>query len=1124
MMRLARVTGALLSVVLLVAMLATAAGYILLGTEFGQSFVRNRAETALASFVGPAYQIELGSQSYALRPDGTLAVQWSNVALAPKDAPGTRTEIEHFAVAVRLLPLISGGLQFGQFEISGARLDLNSLLPDKPSTQTDNSKNISALEGDVKAASEVVTELPTATFLARTIQGTIENIERHLAVLQSFRFSRVVFSDISITGIPGLANQQSGLHVASAELLRNDEGFLQLDTQIDFGVLPIRLTGNAEFSDIDGRLTRLALNSGKLNLVEIAPPAPETDREDERAFGSDATLEVELAAARDTDDPVLTSDLRLKIGAGAVQLGLNHTRVEEGEIHLRYRSNEEKIVFLPSPFRFRDVSFVADGVLQAAAVGGALSFDRLDFDLHAKNIRSKVGSSAEQQAEVELNGMFDPVEKKLELRRGEVRTDGGTLSAGGSMAYATPDALTHFEFTTDRLTAQALRAFWPFNVAGKARRWVLGHLGNDGVATSGRIAIHARHDRLGSAFGKMGNPTDQELQIDLSVANADLITVGDLPRLYHVNGTLTTRGSETAIRVSDAMVQDMDAVVLADSSVVLSKPVLGNRRDQLIDLDLNLAGSVPQLLQIANARPIQALRSLDILPEKASGTATVQASINLRVGSEIPAADQLLGWQVKANLTDAAPGSPIEGRTFSQVNGTLDIVPERLTGNLKTRMDGSPAQLGLRIPIQKDVAEARNITVDLLVEAGQAGNVVPGLEAIVTGPFNVKTQMSDKPTRVSVDLTGATVNIPAIAWRKGKGIAATLELETVSADNTTRLENMRLTGAGFSASGKAVLDGNGLQSAELTGLSLNPDDDVSLTARRSDSGYSLVITGKSFDARPILQDIKAGIGQKGGSDRKSLSLNIEANIDRVGGFNGQRLSNFAMNYQSRRGALTALSISGVADKGQIAGDLSRRDGVDVISLSSGNAGSLLGFSGFYSHMRGGGALIELSGTNDQGYVGKITMRDFTLVDEPRLERIVGTTPVEGQASLAHAIGKDLRTSQAFFDQAYAEIVFSSGTLRVANGIVRGPVFGSSFDGILYDSQGQISISGSFMPAYGLNRVFGALPLVGQVLGNGNEGGLLGITYRLSGAFTKPTLTVNPISLIAPGIFRQIFAY
>ena len=68
------------------------------------------------------------------------------------------------------------------------------------------------------------------------------------------------------------------------------------------------------------------------------------------------------------------------------------------------------------------------------------------------------------------------------------------------------------------------------------------------------------------------------------------------------------------------------------------------------------------------------------------------------------------------------------------------------------------------------------------------------------------------------------------------------------------------------------------------------------------------------------------------------------------------------------------------------------------------------------------------------------------------------------------------------------------------------------------------MTGTFLPAYGLNRIFGEIPLIGEILGNGRDKGLIGITFKLSGAAKSPELTVNPISLVAPGIFRQIFEF
>jgi hypothetical protein len=66
------------------------------------------------------------------------------------------------------------------------------------------------------------------------------------------------------------------------------------------------------------------------------------------------------------------------------------------------------------------------------------------------------------------------------------------------------------------------------------------------------------------------------------------------------------------------------------------------------------------------------------------------------------------------------------------------------------------------------------------------------------------------------------------------------------------------------------------------------------------------------------------------------------------------------------------------------------------------------------------------------------------------------------------------------------------------------------------------ISGTFIPAFGLNNVFSQVPLVGPILGGSRNEGLLAINFRVSGPASSPTLTVNPLSLVAPGFLRKLF--
>jgi hypothetical protein len=60
--------------------------------------------------------------------------------------------------------------------------------------------------------------------------------------------------------------------------------------------------------------------------------------------------------------------------------------------------------------------------------------------------------------------------------------------------------------------------------------------------------------------------------------------------------------------------------------------------------------------------------------------------------------------------------------------------------------------------------------------------------------------------------------------------------------------------------------------------------------------------------------------------------------------------------------------------------------------------------------------------------------------------------------------------------------------------------------------------------YGLNNMFGQIPVLGIFLGGGSNEGLIGVTYELVGTPGQPVLRVNPISAIVPGVLRKIFEF
>jgi hypothetical protein len=242
-------------------------------------------------------------------------------------------------------------------------------------------------------------------------------------------------------------------------------------------------------------------------------------------------------------------------------------------------------------------------------------------------------------------------------------------------------------------------------------------------------------------------------------------------------------------------------------------------------------------------------------------------------------------------------------------------------------------------------------------------------------------------------------------------------------------------------------------------------------------------------------------------------------VQRVTGFNGEALSNLRVDSDGNRVSVVATADTG----GAVNFSSGTEEGGKQLKMQAEDAGAVLRFLDLYKNMRGGTIKLSLSGRGDD-MAGRVSAQNFKIVDEPKLASIVSTAPAGGDRSLNQAVRREIDTSSVTFERGSAQIKRGPGYLQLEKGVVRGPLIGATFQGTLYDPQGNMDMTGTFMPAYGLNRIFGEIPLFGDLLGNGRDRGLIGVTFKLDGNAKSPRLQVNPLSVMAPGIFRQIFEF
>ncbi len=186
---------------------------------------------------------------------------------------------------------------------------------------------------------------------------------------------------------------------------------------------------------------------------------------------------------------------------------------------------------------------------------------------------------------------------------------------------------------------------------------------------------------------------------------------------------------------------------------------------------------------------------------------------------------------------------------------------------------------------------------------------------------------------------------------------------------------------------------------------------------------------------------------------------------------------------------------------------------ELIILQTNDAGAFLRFVDTYSKVMGGQLTLAMEPpTADPGpREGLINVRDFSVRGESALERAAAG----GSVGVQNGIG---------FSALRAEFTRQSGQFTIREGVVKGPIIGATIEGSVDYVGNTVRMSGTFVPMYGLNNMFGQIPLIGTILGGGSNEGLIGVTYEVVGTPNQPVLRVNPISAMAPGVFRKIFEF
>jgi uncharacterized protein YhdP len=111
-----------------------------------------------------------------------------------------------------------------------------------------------------------------------------------------------------------------------------------------------------------------------------------------------------------------------------------------------------------------------------------------------------------------------------------------------------------------------------------------------------------------------------------------------------------------------------------------------------------------------------------------------------------------------------------------------------------------------------------------------------------------------------------------------------------------------------------------------------------------------------------------------------------------------------------------------------------------------------------------------------------------------------------------------------FSRLVGDFAAADGRVTLSHARAWGGALGVNVDGTVDLDRDALDLTGTIVPAYALNSILGNIPVIGNLLQGGEGQGLFAANFRAAGPLANPTITVNPLSALAPGFLRNLFLF
>ncbi|MFL5239935.1 MAG: AsmA-like C-terminal domain-containing protein [Rhizomicrobium sp.] len=669
-----------------------------------------------------------------------------------------------------------------------------------------------------------------------------------------------------------------------------------------------------------------------------------------------------------------------------------------------------------------------------------------------------------------------------------------------------------FDGSIDALAVRDLIKLWPIHVSEGARTWLAGHV------LSGRLGPISVMTRIKPGALNSAALPDEALNVSFPIADMSVDYLDGMSPLAHASGRAILSGDTFRTEVASGRVG-----ALAVTKATVAIPRL-HEHGTTGEISATLKGQVHDLLNELDHKPLQYPTKFHIKPDEAAGN--VVASGDFR----IPMIKDVGIDRIPIRVQAATSGLAVSlGPRTKLADGTIrfDVDNDHLHA-MGTINYGS-------IPLTAEWTESFKATSPITTHINIRGSFDEraraafkvNLSDLLTGTLGVSAQLAGRQGEIrtaegTIDLTPATIFMSPISYMKAAGVPASAQVTAgLNAAGNISTADLHASGAGLNVQGRLTFspDGNLLR-ADLPTFRAGPNNDFALALSQVPSnGLDITVRGSSADGSAAGRQNSPG---SNASKESTTPYHIVARLNRFVLKENTVLSPFNLDATTTGSRVQVLSLTtGMSGGDSVTAQITPVADGRRLTVTATDAGALV--KGVFGLNDISGGKLSINGhmppmnapKSAPDYSGTLTIRDFKIENQPFFARLFSAGSLGGLLDL-------MRGSGIVIDKLEMPFSAKDDVINIRDAHASGPSVGLSGDGYVDRRGHRLELRGAVAPIYGLNRILGALPIVGNVLVSKPGEGIIGVTYYASGNLDEPNISVNPLSLLAPGILRRIF--